>query len=151
MPYVLLYLYLVCVELAYLENSAILKWFSLTKFSISFTTACVEVKSCIQKMIVEKREWTKSGHFGRHSTARHSFLFLHIGKNVIQIEWQRILLLTNRTIVNSIWIRETSLFAYLELQILQSVFSIPLEFEIVRLACILQAALLIKLHGWWGL
>ena len=107
---------------------------SVTKFSISFTTACVEVKSCIRK------EWTKTGHSGRHSRTRHFFLLVHMGKNVIPSKWQRILLLTNQTIVNSLWIWETSLFAYLELRIPCSVFSISLEFEMSRLACIFKYA-----------
>ena len=81
MLYVLLYLNLVCVELAYLENSAISKWFSFSL--LSFTTACVEVKSCIEKMIVESKEWTKTAISADILRQDICFYFLHIGKNVI--------------------------------------------------------------------
>ena len=125
------------VELAYLENSAISKWFSFLVLSLPLVLPLLVSKSKVvfRKWSLIRRNEQIRAIFGRHSTARHFFLFLHIGKNVIQSEWQRILLLTNSTIVNSIWIREIWLFAYLELRIPQSVFSIPLEFEISRLAC----------------
>ena len=84
-PYVLLYLNLVCVKLAYLENLPILKWFSFPLISFPLVLLLIVSKSKVlfRKWSLKSSE-QKLTIFARYSTARHFFLILHIGKNVIK-------------------------------------------------------------------
>ena len=79
-PYVLLYLNLVCVELAYLENSAISKWFSFSILSFPLVSRTSYTSKCFHPWNSKYRGWSvyNQSKVSVLLLTTSSDLFLHI-------------------------------------------------------------------------